>query len=206
MIFAMAAFVGLAAFGVGGAVAIAIRISARQFTSFLMRGDYVARHENGIAAVQGGKLVRLSWSEVHQFSGHCQFTGRGFYRVLAKRYDLVALDGRRIVLEHFLTDLERLVAVIRKEMFPILLQRAVTDLVTSKWVSFGCLSLHVDQGIQVLQEVVPWANLARYEVAGGRLLLFCRNGQPLSIECAHIANLDVALFLLERHWRAQSFG
>jgi hypothetical protein len=166
---------------------------------FLSRNRQVNVHEHGIAEERGTRRTEMRWDEVATLvSDRQQVTqAMGLVTHEIARHVLTTDTGRKIVLDHLLSDIASLGDLVEEQVSLCLLPKIRTRLGNGETVLFAPLEVS-PQGLRRGQQTLPWDQVAGAQVAHGEVRIF-RSGEPsawVKIRYGGLSNASVLLTLI----------
>jgi hypothetical protein len=161
----------------------------------------VTTYERGLTVRRGrrGKLIR--WSHIRYLrtaAVRYGFSGLSWGR---RASITIALDsGEKFRFTTALTDIEGLIATVKGNVYPRMLEEYTRQFNDGNALSFGPLTLS-RQAIQRGRSQLEWTSLGRASLENGRLVLTPRagaDGSKIRIEAGRIPNVDLCLQFIEQ--------
>ncbi len=152
----------------------------------------------GFAFSRGSKLDAFRWDQVE--SMWQRVTRRymnGIYTGTQHKYTIRGLDGRQVVLNDRITNVERLGNVISDMVTRVKLPEAIAAFKAGSTVTFGPLSVSM-QGVSNSKELISWDQIKEFRVNNG-MVTVKKEGKWLSwssIQVANIPNFFIFLALV----------
>jgi uncharacterized protein DUF6585 len=186
-----------AALGIGAAVNV-----------WRQRHRRVDVYERGIIEQRGNRLTQVSWDDVASLT--CQRVQvrqvGGLVTHNIASYRLLTHAGKKLRLDHLLSDIATLGEEIERQVSRSLLPKVRARLAAGENVEFAPFTLS-ERGISLRQRTLGWEQLAGAEVARGEVRIFAR-GEPgawTRVAYGKLSNAKALLELLsERVQRARS--
>jgi hypothetical protein len=161
----------------------------------------VTTYERGLTVRRGrrGKLIR--WELVRYLrtaAVRYGFSGMNWGR---RASITLALDsGEKFRFTTALTDIDGLIATVKGNVYPRLLDDYTREFNQGQPLGFGPLLLST-QGVQRGRKRLEWVNLGRASLENGRLVLTPRSGadgSKIRIEAGRIPNVDLCLQFIQQ--------
>jgi hypothetical protein len=161
----------------------------------------VTTYERGLTVRRGrrGKLIR--WSHIRYLrtaAVRYGFSGMSWGR---RASITLALDsGQKFRFTTALTDIDGLIAAVKGNVYPRLLDEYTQGFNQGQPLVFGPLKLS-PQGIERGRKRLDWVNLGRASLENGRLVLVPRTGAEgpkIRVEAGRIPNVDLCLQFIEQ--------
>jgi hypothetical protein len=167
----------------------------KTFTSW---GRGVALYRNGIASYNWRGIYVCRWNEVVRLT---MTVSRWLpMSVLTGARHVCKIEthnGRQIMLDDSLSNIEELTEKIRLRVFPSLQRQALQLYRGNQWVTFGPLALYERAGVRLGDVVYPWGQIDNVSVRNGYLQIALKPpGRPIRLGVERIPNLDVFLSLI----------
>ena len=114
--------------------------------------------ENGLMVSDRRRKVYWLWQDITAFRASVARVYLIFFFTGTRhRYTLHHAEGREIVLDDSYQDIEQLAELIRCNLFPLLLDKALSDFHAGKRISFGPVSLIRGGGLEVNNRLFPFS-------------------------------------------------
>ncbi len=142
----------------------------------------------GFAFSRGSKLDAFRWDQVE--SMRQRVTRRymnGIYIGTQHKYTIRGLDGKQVVLNDRITNVERLGNVISDMVTRVKLPEVIAAFKAGSTVTFGPLSVSM-QGVSNNKELVSWDQIKEIKVSNG-IVTVRKEGKWLSWSSVQVANI-----------------
>lgn len=149
--------------------------------------------EHGLRVQRGQRLESLAWSSVSEIRTRAARRRGAVYAALEVR----SQEGRRLRFHRTLSDLDRLVDLVKRHALPGLLEAYRLQFNRGETISVGGLKLDV-HGLQAGPRRLQWGEIRAAEVQDGRLVITAL-GPPatrLRVPVDRMPNIDVVVQLV----------
>jgi hypothetical protein len=166
--------------------------------TFANWGRGVRLYRNGIASYNWRGVYVCRWNEVVRLTmAVTRWLPRSTLTSVRHVYRLETRNGRQIMLDDTLSNIEELTEKIRLRVFPFLQRQALQQYRGNQWVAFGPLALYERAGVRLGKAVYPWMQIKNVSVQNGYLEIALKPpGRPIRLGVERIPNLDVLLSLI----------
>lgn len=160
----------------------------------------VSTYERGLVVRRGrrGKLIR--WGHIrHLRTAAVRYGFSGLSWGRRASITLILDNGEKFRFTTVLADIEGLIAVVKSNVYPRLLDEYTRQFNQGHALSFGPLSLSA-VGIQQGRSQLGWADLGRASLENGRLVLTPASpgrGSKIRIEARRIPDVDLCLQFIQ---------
>lgn len=154
----------------------------------IYRSWHVYVGSEGFAFSRGSKLDAFRWDQIE--SMWQRVTRRymnGIYIGTEHKYTVRGLDGRQVVLNDRITNVERLGNVISGMVTRVKLPEAIAAFKAGSTVTFGPLSVSM-QGVSNNKELISWDQIKDFRVNNG-IVTVKKEGKWLSWSSVQVANI-----------------
>lgn len=161
----------------------------------------VTTYERGLAVRRGrrGKLIR--WGHIrHLRTSAVRYGFSGLSWGKRASLTLTLDNGERFRFTSALADIDGLIATVKGNVYPRLLEEYKRAFNQGQALGFGPLVLSM-QGIQQGRSRLDWASLGRASLENGRLVLIPRagaEGSKIRVEARRIPNVDLCLQFIQQ--------
>ena len=187
-----------APFGLGIGVVFLLGALYCLLYPLIYRSWHVYVYSQGFAFTRGSKLDVFRWDQVE--SMWQRVTRRyvnGVYTGTQHRYTIRSLDGRKVVLNDRITNVERLGNVVSEMVTRVKLPEVIAAFKAGSTITFGPLSVSM-QGVSNSKELISWDQIKEFGVNRG-IVTVKKEGKWLSwssVEVAKIPNFFVFMALV----------
>jgi hypothetical protein len=123
-------------------------------------------HAGGLALYDGAEVISCRWTEILAVTEKEAVTGGEVIQEAmiheSRAFRLRLQSGEEIALKSYISGLAKLGAIVQRETLPHLKQHCQAELKEKRSIEFGPISLRVE-GIEVQQELLPWAEVVGVE-------------------------------------------
>lgn len=177
-----------APFVLGVAVALLLVALYCLLYPLIYRSWHVYVYSQGFVFTRGSKLDAFRWDQIESISQRVtrQYVN-GIYTGTQHRYTLRGLDGRKIVLNDRITNVERLGNVISEMVTRVKLPQAIAAFKAGHTITFGPLSVSM-QGVSNSKELISWNQIKEFGVNRG-IVTVKKEGKWLSWSTVYVAKI-----------------
>lgn len=153
----------------------------------------------GLWLIHGGNRTALKWQEISSIRSYpASFALSRSGHDPQLRINLRTVDDNLIKLPTFLTELDIAQEIIKKNVYPLAMNRYRALLEADQPLEFGPLQL-TRSGVVFRNHTEPWQNFHEVDIEAGRLNLEFRSPEgssKISIAARKIPNIDLCVQLL----------
>lgn len=155
---------------------------------------------DGLVLLRGKSVAGVQWTELNALYEDVS-TRRVGPLTLSRRhtYTIRTTDGRELVLNHRLHNVERLGDALKDVLSRRQLPHAVKALKSGGTQTFGPVSISA-AGVHAAGALVPWKDIRQVQLTGGELRIEARSGAAngKTIPASAIPNAHIFLTLVQR--------
>ncbi|HKF37334.1 MAG TPA: DUF6585 family protein [Ktedonobacteraceae bacterium] len=154
----------------------------------IYRSWHVYVGSEGFAFSRGSELDAFRWDQIEcMWQRVTRRYMNGIYTGTDHKYTVRGLDGRQVVLNDRITNVERLGNVISGMVTRVKLPEAIAAFKAGSTVTFGPLSVSM-QGVSNSKELITWDQIKEFKVNNG-MVIVKKEGKWLSWSSVQVANI-----------------
>jgi hypothetical protein len=168
---------------------------------------HVQIHVNGLVLQEGANVIPCRWKEIVAVTEKEAVDG-GEVIQEAMKYESRAFRlrqqlGEEIALKSYIGGLAELGDIVKRATLPHLLQSCQAELKQKRQVDFGPICLRLD-GIQVQEDLLPWAEVAGVDRKGGwiRVQRIDASKNWRQVKLSDVPNAHVLIHMVDQRVRA----
>lgn len=156
-------------------------------------------YEQGFSYENKKTYTSLAWEEITGLQVDFQRVWWMFLPIKRRNITLHLFNGSTLTINHYLQNLDKVKAIIEKQVFPIIMDRMRAGYDQGAVLPFGPILLSKANGIKYQNKVIRWESVHTMSVDGGWLTIkfYAVGGALETVRCAikEIINLSVMLSL-----------
>jgi ribosomal protein S27E len=158
-------------------------------------------YQDGLAFHKGGKeIYTWRWPEVAAILTNMKFvpsedSGSGY---TTNEYILMKGSGEKLVLDNDLgfIEIEKLIQSIKDAVYALLYPPLAEQYSAGQAVTFGSLTVHRMNGLEMGGKTYAWANIVEVKVDNGRLTVTMRDDHKHEVQTSEIPNVELLCRLI----------
>ncbi|MFZ3070713.1 MAG: DUF6585 family protein [Anaerolineaceae bacterium] len=153
--------------------------------------------------MRGNKAAALDWKDIERI--YLDFSQSGFLGIKKKPRQILKLTASGfagMVIDGRFEKFYELVNLVRSFTFPILFEKAQSELNQFGKVGFGTAEIQAAKGLCLQGKIFPFEKVKEFSIKDGWFRLRVENGSIVKEPARRLYNLDVLMKLLEELARA----
>jgi Family of unknown function (DUF6585) len=176
--------------GLGPSTAVYGRNSAVLFPGFgAQKVKELVLYRDGFAYHTGAKDIHIwRWDEVAVILSDVKITtsGHGLYK-----YTLINRSGDKLILDDVLENVFELIQPIKRNVFALLLSPLTQQYDYGQAVTFGPVTIHLQNGIQIDGKPHAWNDIMDIKVDRYRFIITLRDSKRHEVSTSTIPNIEL---------------